>query len=38
MQEIISEVKVNENNSHLLMNWTDLEKLGVVMTDPFVKE
>ena len=31
-------VKVNDHKSHLLMNWTDLEKLGVVMTDPFVTE
>ncbi len=30
--------KVNENKSHLLMNCTDLEKLGAVMTDPFVTE
>ena len=31
-------VKVNDHKSHLLMYCTDLEKLGVVMTDPFVKE
>ena len=31
-------VKVNDHKSHLLMNYTDLEKLGSVMTDPFVKE
>jgi len=31
-------VKVNENKSHLLLNCTDLEKLGAVMEDPFVKE
>ena len=31
-------VKVNEHKSHLLMNCTDLEKLGAVMTDPFVTE
>ena len=31
-------VKVNDHKSHLLMNCTDLEKLGVVMTDPFVTE
>ena len=31
-------VKVNDHKSHLLMNCTDLEKLGVVMTDPLVKE
>ena len=31
-------VKVNEHKSHLLMNCTDLEKLGAVMTDQFVTE
>ena len=31
-------VKVNEHKSHLLINCTDLEKLGAVMTDPFVTE
>ena len=31
-------VKVNDHKSHLLMNCTDLEKLEVVMTDPFVTE
>jgi len=31
-------VKVNDHKSHLLMHCTDLEKLGVVMTDPFVTE
>ena len=31
-------VKVNEHKSHLLINCTDLEKLGAVMTDPFVIE
>ena len=31
-------VKVNDHKSHLLMNCSDLEKLGVVMTDPFVTE
>jgi hypothetical protein len=31
-------VKVNENKSHLLMNCTNLEKLGTVMEDPLIKE
>ena len=31
-------VKVNEHKSHLLINCTDLEKLGAFMTDPFVTE
>ena len=31
-------VKVNDHKSHLLMNCTDLKKLGAVMTDPFVTE
>ena len=31
-------VKVNDHKSHLLMNCTNLEKLGAVMEDPFVKE
>ena len=31
-------VKVNKHKSHLLMNFSDLEKLGAVMTDPFVME
>ena len=31
-------VKVNDHKSHLLMDCTDLEKLGAVMTDPFVTE
>ena len=31
-------VKVNDHKSHLLMNCISLEKLGVVMEDPFVKE
>ena len=31
-------VKVNDHKSHLLMNFTSLEKLGVVMEDPFVTE
>ncbi len=31
-------VKVNDHKSHLLMNCTDLEQLGVVMKDPLVKE
>ena len=29
-------VKVNDHKSHLLMNCTNLEKLGAVMKDPFV--
>ena len=31
-------VKVNDHKSHLLMNCTDLEKLGTVMEGPFVTE
>ena len=31
-------VKVNDHKSHLLMNCTDLEKLGAVMTDQYVTE
>ena len=31
-------VKVNDHKSHLLMNCTNLEKLGAVMEDPFVTE
>ena len=31
-------VKVNEHKSHLLMNCTDLEKLGEEMESPFAKE
>ena len=31
-------VKVNEHKSHLLMNCTDLEKLGAEMESPFAKE
>ena len=31
-------VKVNDHKSHLLMNCTDLKKLGAVMEDPFVTE
>ena len=31
-------VKVNDHKSHLLMNCTNLNKLGEVMEDPFVKE
>ena len=31
-------VKVNDHKSHLLMKCTNLEKLGLVMEDPFVKE
>ncbi len=31
-------VKVNEHKSHLLMNCTDLEKLGAKMESPFAKE
>ena len=31
-------VKVNEHKSHLLINCTDLEKLGVEMESPFSKE
>jgi len=29
---------VNEHKSHLLMNCTDLEKLGTEMQSPFAKE
>ena len=31
-------VKVNDHKSHLLMNCTDLEKLGEEMELPFAKE
>ena len=31
-------VKVNDHESHLLMNCKDLEKLGVEMESPFAKE
>ena len=31
-------VKVNEYKSHLLINFTDLEKLGAAMEDSFAKE
>ena len=31
-------VKVNDHKSHLLMNCTDLEKLGITMEDPICKE
>ena len=31
-------VKVNDHKSHLLMNCTDLEKLGSEMESPFAKE
>ena len=31
-------VKVNEHKSHLLMNCTNLEKLGAEMESPFAKE
>ena len=31
-------VKVNKHKSHLLMNCTDLEKLGAEMESPFTKE
>ena len=31
-------VKVNAHKSHLLLNCSDLEKLGAVMTDPYVTE
>ena len=31
-------VKVNEHKSHLLMNCTDLDKLGEEMESPFAKE
>ena len=31
-------VKVNEHKSHLLMNFTDLEKLGEEMQSSFAKE
>ena len=30
-------VKVNDQKSHLLMNCTDLEKLGTTMEDPICK-
>ena len=31
-------IKVNDHKSHLLVNCTDLEKLGAEMGSPFVKE
>ena len=31
-------VKVNDHKSHLLMNCTDLEKLGAAMENPLAKE
>ena len=31
-------VKVNDHKSHLLLNCTDLEKLGTTMEDPICKE
>ena len=31
-------VKVDEHKSHLLMNVTDLEKLGAAMADPVASE
>ena len=31
-------VKVNDHKSHLLMNCTDLEKLGEEMESPFAKK
>ena len=31
-------VKVNDHKSHLLMNCTDIEKLGEEMESPFAKE
>ena len=31
-------VKVNEHKSHLLMNCTELEKLGAEIESPFAKE
>ena len=31
-------VKVDDHKSHLLMNCGDVEKLGAVMTDPYVTE
>ena len=31
-------VKVNEHKSHLLMNCTNIQKLGAAMDDPFAKE
>ena len=40
-QEVVSKyefVKVNDHKSHLLMNCTDLEKLGAEMESPFAKE
>ena len=40
-KEFVSEyefVKVNDHKSHLLMNCTDLEKLGAAMEDPLAKE
>ena len=41
MQEFVTDyefVKVNEHKSHLLMKYTDLEKLGTTMEDPSCKE
>ena len=40
-KEVVSDyefVKVNKHKSHLLMNCTDLEKLGAEMESPFAKE
>ena len=40
-QEVVSDyefVKVNDHKSHLLMNVTDLEKLGAAMADPVATE
>ena len=31
-------VKVNDHKSYLLMNFTNLQKLGAVMKDPYVTE
>ena len=30
-------VKVNDHKSHLLLKWSDLEKLGAATDDPFTK-
>ena len=41
MQEFVTDyefVKVNEHKSYLLMNCTDLEKLGAEIESPFAKE
>ena len=40
-KEVVSDyefVKVNDHKSHLLMNVTDLEKLGAAMADPVATE